>query len=370
MAGSIRVLVTAVGGGVGQAILRALKCSSLSLRVVGTDVTPWSTGLYTADKGYLVPSAGAREAYRARMLEICRGEAIEVLIPGSDPELEPLAELADELEALGCRTIVASPACIRICRDKLETWAFFAERGLPFVETVAFADRHRLIRDKGYPLVVKPAGGSASVNVEVVSDDNGWGAEQDYRSFIVQEYLVPRAWGKAKEDLVATDVFARGQLKQEDEISIQFVLGFRKEILGVFTSVNGLRSGVPINVLPQSVPEAEAAARDMALALADQGLIGPCNFQCKLTREGPRFFEINPRYTGITGVRAGMGFHECEAMIRLLGGEESQTVREGLSFSSELMSVRYVTDSVISKTEFQRLVEEGSVEGSGRSLCL
>jgi carbamoylphosphate synthase large subunit len=366
----VRVLVTAVGGGVGQAVLRALRGSTLPLTVVGTDATPWSTGLYTADKGYLVPGAGAKEAYRSRILEICRAEGIEVLIPGSDPELGPLAELVGDLEALGCRTIVASPACIRVCRDKLETYTFFAKRGLPFVETVAFADRERLIRAKGYPLVVKPAGGSASVNVQVVAGDEGWGPEQDYRGFIVQEYLVPRAWGKTKAELVSADVYARGQLKQEDEISIQFILGPEQEILGMFTSVNGLRSGVPINVWPQAVPEAEAAAREMALALAEQGLIGPCNFQCKLTEKGPVFFEVNPRFTGITGVRAGMGFNECEAMIRLLRGEGVAAVRRHLIFQPELMSVRYVTDSVIPKADFQRLVAEGAVEGSGRSLCL
>lgn len=370
MAERVRVLVTAVGGGVGQAVLRALGCSQLPLHVIGADVTPWSTGLYTCDTGYLVPNAGKAEAYRARMLEICRDERVDVLIPGSDPELKPLSELSETLAAAGCQTIVAGGPCIRICRDKLETFSFFAGLGLPFVPTAAFADRERFIQEKGYPLVVKPAGGSASVEVEVVLDGQGWPGHGDGDGFIVQEYLAPRSWGKAKHELGAKDVYARGQIRQEDEVSVQIVLGRDGEILGTFTSINGLRNGVPINIWPQAVPEAEAAALDMARALAAQGLYGPCNFQCKLTREGPVFFEINPRYTGITGVRAGMGFNDCDAMIRLALGEGAEAARSSLQFNPDLMSVRYVTDSVIAKAEFERLVAEGRVEGSGRSLHL
>jgi hypothetical protein len=38
------VAVTAVGGGVGESVLRALRLSSLPLHIIGFDVNPWSTG--------------------------------------------------------------------------------------------------------------------------------------------------------------------------------------------------------------------------------------------------------------------------------------------------------------------------------------
>src|SRR5690606_29979366 len=40
------------------------------------------------------------------------------------------------------------------------------------------------------------------------------------------------------------------------------------------------------------------------------------NIQGRITDKGLRLFEMNPRFTGITGLRAIMGFNEVEACIK------------------------------------------------------
>ena len=55
------VVVTAVGGGGnGEQIVKALRASSLGYTIVGTDMQPYSKGLYEVDVSYLVPGANDR----------------------------------------------------------------------------------------------------------------------------------------------------------------------------------------------------------------------------------------------------------------------------------------------------------------------
>jgi len=130
------------------------------------------------------------------------------------------------------------------------------------------------------------------------------------------------------------------------------------EHLGTFTSVNRLQGGVPIYVDPQRIPQVESLVEQMASALRDRGLIGPCNLQCRLTEDGPKIFEINPRFTGITGVRAAMGFNAVEAVLsRLLHDAPIDEVRASLIQPTDQLSIRYVDEAIVPR---ERLEEMGA----------
>jgi carbamoylphosphate synthase large subunit len=360
---SVNILVTAVGGGVGQAILRALKKSSLHYKVVGTDINPWAAGLYCCDQGYLVPAAG-HESYGAKILEICAEERVNVVIPGSDPELPWLAELAPKLLEAGIISIVGSKQSVQICRDKQKAYSFFSSKNLPFIKTLRLnsdADFRSLLASD-FPLVVKPFNGSASQDVHVVfnmreleklrGDKN--------KDFIIQEYLIPKGWNLVKGRISQGDVKNRGRLVQIDEISIQVLLTERGAPVASFTSLNSLKDGVPITIEPQKGMEAEEIARQMAKALGEVGLKGPCNFQCKLTAKGPQFFEVNPRFTGITAVRARFGFNEVEALIRLFYYKEELTSLNKLfEYDDALFCSRYTTEYIFTREDLNKLKEKG-----------
>ena len=110
----------------------------------------------------------------------------------------------------------------------------------------------------------------------------------------------------------------------------------------------------------------EEIACKMASMLVSQGLVGPCNFQCKLTDHGPVFFEINPRFTGITAVRAAMGFNEVDAVLRrALLHEPIESVRNRLQVPGNLVCSRYITEMVIPRAELEELRKSDCVEGHG-----
>lgn len=203
---------------------------------------------------------------------------------------------------------------------------------------------------------MKPLGGSASRGVAVVfsrSELDPYLAAPDY---IAQEPAFPAAWTKSIGGLRTESVHQGGALRQEDEISIQVVYDHMGKHLGTFTSVNRLQVGIPMFVDPQRIPRVEAVVEDMANALRDRGLTGPCNFQCRLTEEGPKVFEINPRFTGITGVRAAMGFNAVEAVLRRgLMDDPLDQVRGELVQPTDQLSLRYVDETIIPRGSLEEM---------------
>jgi len=362
--------VTAVGGGVGQSVLRALRLSELPLRIVGCDPDAWGAGLYRCQRAYLVPAASDPQ-YVDRLLEVLQREQVAALIPGSDPELVALAAARERLVAAGVVPIVGAAEAVNVCRDKLETHRFFRAHGLPFAATAPAAEGFELADQVGFPLLAKPVAGSSSVGTTILFDERALEHVIDREDLILQEYLVPQAWDKPREQLVPDDVMAGYALRQEEEISTHVLLDHQGQLLGQFSSRNVLKHGVPLKIDPCREPEVEALAQEMARLLVQRGLVGPCNFQCKMTAGGPRFFEVNPRFTGITAVRAALGFNEVEAVLRrAVMAEGLESVRQGLRVNEELICSRYVTEMLVPRTQFEALARQGSVQGDGFSTSL
>lgn len=359
------IAVTGVGGGVGQSVLRALRLSDLPLRIIGLDANPWGAGLYACQSGYLVPLAHDA-SYIERLLQVLVREQVRVLIPGCDPELSVLAVARERLLSAGVLPILGSVEAIDLCRNKLAASHYFRKHGLPFACTVPAHEGFQLAEEVGYPLIIKPIGGSASRDVAVAFNEVQLRQYVDQDWKIIQEYLVPESWKKTRQDLTMQDVIQGGILRQTDEISIQILFDHEGQLMGQFTSRNVLRDGVPLLIDPWPNAAAEEIAYKMASMLVSLGLVGPCNFQSKLTDRGPIFFEINPRFTGITAVRAAMGFNEVDAVLRrALLHESVHSVRNRLQVPENLVCSRYITEMVIPRVELEEIQKHDCVAGHG-----
>jgi carbamoylphosphate synthase large subunit len=357
------VAVTAVGGGVGQSVLRALRLSSLPLNIIGFDPNPWSAGLYTCSKGYTIPHSG-NTSFVESLLEKLRSEKVKVLIPGSDPEVMVIARAREQFMSAGIFPVTGAAAAVHLCRDKLAGYRLFRDLGVPFARTAPAEEASALADEAGFPLIVKPVGGSASRGISIAFNKDQLKQQIGGGDKVVQEYLIPESWGKRQNELNTADVYENGILRQTDEISIQMLFDHEGNFLGKFTSRNVLRDGVPMLIDPVAVPQAEEIAYKMASLLVGKGYIGPCNLQCKITERGPIFFEINPRFTGITAVRAAMGFNEVDAMLRrVLLNEPLDEVRMRLKVSQDLVCSRYITEAVIPREHLEKLKRQGSVKG-------
>src|SRR5437763_610753 len=159
---SHRVLITGIGGNVGQGVLKSLRASHQDFHVVGIDMEALSAGFSLVDRYYQTPRTGD-PAFRSALEMIARKEEMEAIYVCSPAELEFFAGSKDELEGeLGLTIFINPLEVIRIGSDKLKTADFLRDAGFPFPDTVLSVDTEGLeclIERHGLPLIVKPRAG-------------------------------------------------------------------------------------------------------------------------------------------------------------------------------------------------------------------
>lgn len=359
----ITVGITAVGSGIGQPVLDSLRLSSLEARVVGFDASPWAKGGYECDSFHLLPRADHAD-YATELIARCQEEGIDILLPGSDPELIPVAEAAPALESIGCRVVVSSPECVRICRDKLELSHYLEREGVPFAKSWSLETALAQADDLPYPLVVKPRAGSGSVGVHIISQPCEWERFPLEGDLIVQPHLFPATWYDGPQGIKPyLERLAKSGLPlQEDEISEQVMVSEQGKLLGRYAGFIRLKAGVMMQYDPIDDEAVWEATEKFVNAMVPLGLKGPCLLQSRKTRDGLVFFEANPRFAGGTGVRTLMGYNEVEAAIRdFLLGEDEDSVRRCLKMRTDLVGLRQMTEIVVPRERFDQVVRSGKL---------
>lgn len=354
----ITVLVTGVGGGVGQSVMKGLNLSmqrdgEVEYRVIGVDADPYASGLYRADAGYRVPYAG-EEGYVDRLVEIAEKEDVDILIPGSDPEVLEISRNKDWIqEEAGIEVLVSPEESVLIGFDKWRTYEYLSRNGFPTPKTVLPGDVEGLVEEKGFPLVVKPRRGSASRGLFIVTDredlDHALERSEDV---VVQEYLVPENWG---DDLDRSDLE-----RQVDEYSTETIVSKEGEVVHSLSNWRKMDKGVPSVAVVGDNPMVRGECEEV---VSDLDVVGPVNLQARVTSEGVLFFELNTRFTGSTAVRCVAGFNGPHTMIRNLVLDE-EIDRTDLEFES-LVEMRYKDEVYIKEERYRDLLEEGRVEGGG-----
>jgi nucleoside-diphosphate-sugar epimerase len=359
----ITIGVTSVGSGIGQSVLRSLAASELDHRVVGLDADAHNSGMHWVDAAYLVPWVRDEDEYRKRVVQVVSAEGIDVLIPGIDPELPVLAGMRDELADLGCTVIVSHPDVVDVSNDKLATAAWSASLGLPFVATRTLPDAQDHADELDYPVIVKPRHGSSSIGVRLALDATSLRAEVGDDQTIVQPYLPPRG----RDLILPADPGGFTRLDQVQEVSAQYVVGPSGQILGSFVSMNRLRLGIPMQIEPVVDTPWVDDGRVFVEALVSLGARGPINLQGRLGADGRvQFFELNARFTGITGIRALMGFREVEASVRALALADEDGAANALTFDDRLVGFRHVGDMVVRSDQVAQIEHAGSLRASRR----
>ena len=124
----VTVLVTAAGCPGTAALVAALRGNGeREVRVVGTDMSERSVGRHLCDAFHRVP-AGADPAFAEALLDVAASERVDVLLPQSSLELEPLAEHRDRFPAA---VLASAPAAVRAANDKAATYELLRRAGVP-----------------------------------------------------------------------------------------------------------------------------------------------------------------------------------------------------------------------------------------------
>ena len=140
--------------------------------VVATDASELGPAIYDADKYYIVPNI-TDPGYIDVVLDICRKEQISGVLTLIDPELSLLAENEERFREIGTTVIGSSYELCETALDKFEMYKWLSSHGYRCARS--WMDRDAFYRelDAGsvcFPVFVKPAKGSASINISKVCD--------------------------------------------------------------------------------------------------------------------------------------------------------------------------------------------------------
>jgi carbamoyl-phosphate synthase large subunit len=324
MSDLVTVLVAGIGGGsLGLEIAKALRLAA-RYRIAGCDISPLAFGHYCDlfDHTEVVEL----DNYVEQLLKICRTLRVNVIVPGGDQPTTLIAAACERFDSYGVRNASNAPRVVSLLSDKERCFDALARNGFAIPRTIALDDKFEAA-DVPLPCVVKPAigsGGSAFVffarSTEEVALYNAY-LRNNGRRAIAQEY-VPVSNGEFTVGVLSDlDADVRGS------IVLKRVFPAKLSVAASgadFLISSGITQG-HIGNYPEVARTASAIARAV-------GSNGPINVQGRVDTEGKFLpFEINPRFSASTYLRALAGFNEVDYFVQLLLGEQSPplTARSG-----------------------------------------
>jgi len=170
----ITVLVTAAGNVFMPGTTACLKNNGeRNIRLIGADMNDDPSILKMCDIYYLVPKGDSSD-YIHRLLEICKKEKVDVLLPVMSVELEALAANKDKFKAIGTEVSVSDIEPLRIANDKMRLFDFMKSAGIRCAEYCSVRTMEQLkeaVRELGYPekrVCVKATNGSGSRGFRII----------------------------------------------------------------------------------------------------------------------------------------------------------------------------------------------------------
>lgn len=314
------VVVTAVGasGGLGQEIFKALKLAG-DWRLVGTDASRAGIGLYLEGfaKTALLPKATSPPRYIESLLELCREEKPVAIAPGSEPETLVIAIHREELKRKGILTMVNDLEVIRLCSDKAALFKHLEKLGTPCPITALVTNPDELNIDVGqYPVIVKPARSSGGSRFCFIAEDRV--EARFFAQYLLKRDIVPvvQQYIPKPDDEYTVGVTSTPDGAVVGSIALKRLLENRLSYSTRYESLAHV-SRVLSSGVSQGHIDAFREVRQHCEWLAHQlGSRWCMNIQGRLWKGLFYPFEINPRHSGTTYLRAMAGWNEPDLLLK------------------------------------------------------
>ena len=287
------VLFTCVGRRVEliQEFKNASKKHNYDLVIHGADITRTAPALAFCDIIHIIP--GIYESnYISVLLEICKHERIDLIIPTIDTDLLLLAENKMLFEVAGTKVLVSNSEKINLCCDKNFTADFFASCGLKAPHT-----ENDYLSYKGkFPCFIKPKSGSSSIDAFKVMNADELRVYSDHiKDYVVQPFIAGEEY--------TVDVFC-------DFYGNPIYITPRKRL--------AVRAG---EVLKTEISQDSKIICEVEQLIAILKPCGPITVQLIRDEKGEDYYiEINPRFGGGAPLSMRAGANSAEALLQLLSG--------------------------------------------------
>ena len=141
-----------------------------------------------------------------------------------------------------------------------------------------------------------------------------------------------------------------GVLVTKDGAIIDSIVIHRKLIglsLGMTREYNGRSYGISTGYSQGFVEQHQRLQRYCERLALTIGARGPLNIQCRVCGDDIKVFEVHPRFSGTTSIRADVGFNEPDILIRnYLFGEQFGR----LGYSTDVAVIRAFQTAVVPRT--------------------
>lgn len=282
MKAKFTVLVTGIGGNVGQGICKNLRLHyGLDVKIVGTNIEEKTAGRYLVDAFHLVVRADHPDYLKA-IKDLVTQEAVDLILPATDLESYLLSD--GELFAQG--KVLTSPLSTQLCfYDKLKTYELFHSLNLNFPKTYLPSSFDKNSADH---LILKQRSGGGSKNLFLKPTLQQIKDADD--EFVIQEKLTgieitSTCFYPEKGAVIGPITFIR-DLKFGTTFYCKRVKEYDEEVLGIFKKMG---SKVKIR--------------------------GSINLQSIVTDKGVFPFEINGRISGTNSIRSHLGFSDVKFSV-------------------------------------------------------
>lgn len=274
-----RVLFTGGGGAGSEALLRLLHGrydvhvadADPAARPASVPARAWHRVPFASDPGFI-----------DQLRRLCRDLAIDLLVPGVDEELLPIAAMRDGLTP---DVLLPPTAFVEAHLDKLTSQALLKARGIPVPETEALPLR----RAVSFPCIVKPRRGRGSRNVATVRSEGE----------LMAHVMLSR---RPPEEFIAQE------LLEGQEYTVTMVADRTAKLRAIVPIKVAIKRGITLRAETDRDEDVMAAC---AAIHAASPVAGCFNIQLIRTAAGDvKPFELNPRISTTTclALAAGVDF--------------------------------------------------------------
>ena len=340
----LTVMLSACGAQFAPGMVNCLKDNGeRNIRVIGIDMHYDATLESLYDGIYEVPGASDPK-YIDTILEICKKEKVDVVLPFMSAELIPLLDRLDDFNNIGVKVAVGDRHSIEITTNKYKFYAFLKECGLKvpkFALVQKAADLKAACEAVGYPqypVCVKATELSGSRGIRLIDPSKS--------RFDILFGQKPNSFFTTFDDLQST-------LEERDEMpemmAMEYLPGMEGSVDliaedGKILYMAYRESTVNLHSIPQAgeLKENKEAYEIAEKVIAALKFTGNADLDFKNDKDGhPVLMEINPRIAATMKIFKEGGLNLPYLRIKQLLGEElpDVDVKYGIKFKRRYLEM-------------------------------
>ncbi len=284
------ILITGIGGDIGQSIIRCINDINYPAYLVGCDIDPYAAGRLNVDEFLVAPRVTEPKKYFKFINEIIAKYNVKYIYPAIESEIVFYDLYREYFSRKGVTIFINNHFIINTFLDKYETVNFLKRNKIPHPTTFLLKEYDNQL---GFPIIIKPRRGCGSKSIMKLDRPEEFKVKKNILSdVVVQEYL----GGENNE--YTTGVFSDGK-----DIH---TITFKRKL-----SLEGFSKTVELVIDERIKRLAEKIA-------GYSNLVGSINIQSKKIGKGFIIFEINPRFSSTVYFRHYFGFRDVEWWMRLV----------------------------------------------------